>query len=307
MGRSLKKKFLPKRGLPHPLNRFSSIEKRKTTESSWRACTARCRGRSHIESGTPCQDWALSDCCGEGDWVIALADGAGAARFSRYGARFVTEEAARIALKYFDEAFAQGDEMVFAGRFASTLRRLLVEYSERGISLEDADRGRLGCSDKIREESIPCSLYELSSTLLLVAVRRRRYIALHIGDGVIGIERQTSGGVRTIKALSLPENGEFSNETVFVTSSKAERSMRLYKGRVDSALGNITGFILMSDGPEASLYHKRSRTLAPACKKLLSACRDLSCQIAEERLDSTLRNVIAKRTSDDCSLALLAR
>ncbi len=62
----------------------------------------------------------------------------------------------------------------------------------------------------------------------------------------------------------------------------------------------------MSDGPEASLYQKRAGMLAPACSKLIEACRSLPSDVMQVQLEATLRDVIVPRTHDDCSLVLMA-
>ena len=41
--------------------------------------------------------------------------------------------------------------------------------------------------------------------------------------------------------------------------------MKMMKGQ----LNGITGFALMSDGTEESLYNKREKSLAPALKKIM--------------------------------------
>lgn len=58
----------------------------------------------------------------------------------------------------------------------------------------------------------------------------------------------------TLKVASVPDNGEFANETTFVTSDKAAETMRLFKGRT----AGQAAFVLMSDGTEHSLYTNRA-------------------------------------------------
>lgn len=71
-----------------------------------------------------------------------------------------------------------------------------------------------------------CNIHDLACTLLLAAVSENRFLLAHIGDGVIGY---LDGD--TLKVASVPDNGEFANETTFVTSDKAAETMRLFKGR----------------------------------------------------------------------------
>ncbi|MDR2522727.1 MAG: protein phosphatase 2C domain-containing protein [Synergistaceae bacterium] len=55
----------------------------------------------------------------------------------------------------------------------------------------------------------------------------RRGLIVHIGDGIIGYLDGAE-----LKIASLPDNGEFSNVTTFVTSNEAAVSMRLFSGLI---------------------------------------------------------------------------
>ena len=308
MGGNLKKKRRLLRRGHGSLTPFASRQcKKKPLKPLWRKQTTRCQGRSHVKSNTPCQDQVFSASFENGVHVIALADGAGSAALSHYGAYLAACGAATAVAEKFDEAFVPGGERTFREGLINCLQHRISMLAKLGIDLNDADRKRLGCPGKEEQLLVPCRPRDLASTLLLVAVKKKRYVAVHLGDGVIGLEHISRSGRNTLRVLSSPDNGEFSNETVFVTSAGAEASIRLYRGLSESLLNDVIGFILMSDGPEASLYHKRSATLARACGKLLAACRDLPQLEAEERLNSALRNVIAPMTSDDCSLAIMVR
>ena len=102
-----------------------------------------------------------------------------------------------------------------------------------------------------------CDVRDLSSTLLVAAVHENDFILAHIGDGVIGYLDGNE-----LKVASMPDNGEFSNVTTFVTSSEALASMRVFKGK----LNDKDAFVLMSDGTEQSLYHKPTKKLADVVK-----------------------------------------
>ena len=56
----------------------------------WNLLESTRQGRSHVKQGTPCQDKTY--CRSYDDtYVITLADGAGSARLSHYGAKCVTK------------------------------------------------------------------------------------------------------------------------------------------------------------------------------------------------------------------------
>lgn len=239
----------------------------------WNAIQCAVQGRGHIKAETPCQDktYYLNS---NGVDVIALADGAGSAKLSHYGAEIVTERVSNLLTKQFDIYFNEDDGVA--------IKRIII-----GILQEELQK--LACD-------LQCDIKDLASTLLVVAVHNGKYLILHIGDGVIGYIKN-----KELKIASHPENGEFANTTIFVTSQDVLSSMKLIKGN----LNGITGFVLMSDGTETSLYNKREKRLAPVLKNLmdLSQVMDKSC--LEFEIHKSFEEVIRGSTVDDCSLIML--
>ena len=187
----------------------------------WNLLDSTRQGRSHVKQGTPCQDKTYCQSYDD-TYVITLADGAGSARLSHYGAECVTKCIADELGSHFESYWDETEARI-------AKERLFHEISE---SLQ-----------QIAEQQ-DCQLKDLASTLLAVAVKDERYIILHLGDGVIGYCKE---GV--LKVASAPNNGEFANTTVFTTSSDACSQMKVFRG----PLNGINGFVLMSDGPEACL------------------------------------------------------
>lgn len=274
---------------------------------SWRAAWARHQGTSHLESGVPCQDQVTFLRFPNGTDIGALADGAGSARLSHYGARLIVEAASELIAQEFDRVFTATNNLgAIRAEVVGQLQSSLSDAAAAGLDFTDSDRARLGFPPRITEPLVSCQVHDLASTLLLVAVKDDRFVALHLGDGVVGAEVVLPSGRKTGRPFGRPDNGEFANETTFITSRSAAGDLRIYRGRLETAARSISGFILMSDGSQSSLYQKRTRTLAPACFKLLEACRSLPSELMQERLEATLRDAIVPRTNDDCSLVLLA-
>lgn len=241
----------------------------------WTAIGCETRGRSHVEEDLVCQDktYILNE---NGVCAYALADGAGTAALSHYGAQIVTKEACRLLCLCFNEFFYK-----LSG---TEVKKKIMEHLISELRKTAAYHG--------------CSLCDLASTLLAVAVCGDCYLYLHIGDGVIGYAKNGM-----VKVASAPENGEFCNTTYFVTSSDAARMMHIGKGE-DAA---IYGFTLMSDGTEAGLYNKRDKKLAPVLEKLICRLSITSSEYLFPHLQSSLDNVVSKKTHDDCSLVLAAK
>lgn len=304
MGRNLKKKLLNQAVAKRRSPRFHRGFGRYTPKRAWSLSHARCTGSSHEASGAPCQDWAVSAQLDDITVVISLSDGAGSAKLSHYGSSLVATRAPKLIAEHFDEAFG-GGFAEFGQKLVGQLQIEIRSLAKIGIDPPDEERARLGLPSREKRLLVSCDIRDLSCTMLCVVVRGNRYIAAHVGDGVIGIEYETNG-IRKLAVVSHPDNGEFANETRFVTSASAAETIRVSCGRIESERKRTTGFILMSDGPEASLYNKRNRSLGAACSKLLEASRQLDPVEMSGQLAVTLSDVIAKKTSDDCSIALMA-
>lgn len=239
----------------------------------WKMVQCAVQGRSHSKTDTPCQDKTFA-LIKNGVNVIALADGAGSAKLSHFGAERITHFICSDFSENFDGYFVSED-----GAF---VKKILV--SKMAAELEALSK-ELGCAVK-----------ELASTLLLAAVKENRFILSHIGDGVIGYLKDND-----LKIASQPENGEFTNTTVFTTSEDILATMKLIKGNV----GDIQGFVLMSDGTEASLYNKREKKLADVLKKIMGLCSVILPEKIEEQLLSSFESVLKQATTDDCSIVLM--
>ena len=241
----------------------------------WNLLESTRQGRSHVKQGTPCQD---KTCCRSQDdtYVITLADGAGSARLSHYGAECVTkciaDELGLNFESYWDETEARIAKERLFKEISESLQQIAGQYD--------------------------CQLKDMASTMLAVAVKDERYIILHLGDGVIGYCKE---GV--IKVASAPNNGEFANTTVFTTSSDACSQMKVFRG----LLNGINGFVLMSDGPEACLYDKKNNELANGLLQILEDASGEDLKEVSEGIEEAMDTVITKHTLDDCSLAFMVK
>lgn len=226
-------------------------------------------GRGHIQKNICCQDKFFFQ-SRYGVNAIALADGAGSACYSHIGAEVVTHEICQLVCERFMEWYGSPSVEAVQCAWCEALRQRL---SETGLPYK-----------------------ELASTMLVVAVCGDKYIVGHIGDGVIGYLR--NGVVQT---ASKPENGEFANSTIFVTSTEAEQRMQLLKG----SLEGIEGFVLMSDGAAASLFAKQRDIFAGAVKSIFSVAPLINKKQMQEILEQELLARLRAKTLDDCSVAFM--
>lgn len=241
---------------------------------AWSVLQCAVQGRSHVASATPCQDKTFvivkDDCT-----VSALADGAGSASFSHFGAEAVTKEVCEYIATNFDSLLADNDGV-------NVKQRILATVGD--------------CLQKLSKEK-KCSVKDLASTLLFVAEKSGMFVICHIGDGVIGYLKEGK-----VMVASHPENGEFANTTVFTTSGSAITTMKLLKGSTNQ----ISGFVLMSDGTENSFYNKREKRLSSSLARLLKLTAICDESVMEERLLQVFENLVKHKTTDDCSIVLMA-
>ncbi|UVK97915.1 PP2C family serine/threonine-protein phosphatase [Pseudomonas sp. B21-048] len=234
-------------------------------------------GRSHLKTQTPCQDYVAARESNEVT-CISLADGAGSRARSEIGAQIAVTATLAFVCKNFESLWQNMDK-----HNAKAAQRLVNR-----------------CLDAFRRKSekLGCDLNDLACTLSFVAHSHGRYLAGHLGDGVIASVNVDG----QLQALSHPENGEFANTTLFLTDHKAASRLRLYRGQIEAT----TGFAIMSDGTAESLYHKSSGVPAPAIQKLLEWNATLPRKKMRTVLGDNLQQSIATKTGDDCSIGLLS-
>ena len=237
-------------------------------------------GRGHVLAGARGQDRTGYLSC-DGIQIMCLSDGAGSATHAEFGAQTLVEEGCRLlADRFFDFVISKDGAYVRNEIVTRLLARLEEEAGRLNVGIED-----------------------LAATFLAVGVSEEHFFIVHVGDGVIGLVRDGES-----KVASGPDNSEFANQTTFLTSKGSASTMRLLRGTIDG----IAGFILMSGGTAHSLYNTRTRELAPACVKLVTALASApAAQTKNPEHKKQLRKLIGTKirhaTKDDCSIGILAR
>lgn len=240
----------------------------------WKTVNYAVQGRGHERDNIPCQDKTLV-MAKNGVQVIALADGAGSARYSHFGAEAALKAVSIFVADHFDALISFPDGV-------KVKETILVKAKEALAS---------------KAEELNCSLQELASTLLLAAIKDDVFMLAHVGDGVIGYMKEGE-----VKIASTPENGEFANTTFFLTSPGVLANTKLIKGKT----AGIQGFVLMSDGTAESFYHKKTQTLAPALKKMIRWTALLSPEHMHTLIADSFNRIVKLNTLDDCSIAIIA-
>lgn len=185
----------------------------------WQIIGARAVGTSHTASGAPCQDreaFRVVDDADGGEVAIAVVcDGAGSARFSDAGAELVSE-----AFRGLAAAFASNEGV-------SNLTKAHVAQW-----LEDV-RSRIVA----RAQAEAASARDYACTLVSVIATADQTVCAQVGDGAVVVNERDGWRVPL-----WPENGEYANQTFFVSQEDARDHLQFAR------FGPVSDFVVFSDG-----------------------------------------------------------
>lgn len=248
------------------------------TAGGWRCVAASVRGTGHDRTGQPCQDaheWRL---IGAQLLTAAVADGAGSAALSEVGARIAASSAVDSICKALVAQLPDSDrDWEHALKAAAQAARSAVEA--------EAERREMG-------------VRELASTLILAAATPTGVFVVQVGDGA-AVVRDIGG---SLISITTPQNGEYLNETIFLTSPSAMETAQVAIWR-----GEPTHFALFSDGLQTiALTSREDAPYAPFFEPLFRFASGVMDQCsAEAELADFLRSPrFEQRTDDDLTLVL---
>jgi len=247
--------------------------------AEWRVLSASVQGSTHERQGLPCQDAHLWKLVSPDTLIIAVADGAGSARYAHEGAWF--------AVRAMVEFLRRQSRSSLVGREGGEWRALAVRAVEavRHSLAEQAKRRRVALSD-------------FASTLIGVVVMPQAVAVVQIGDGAVVLE-DTQG---QLYLLTHTRVGEYLNETVFLTSRDA-----LQYARFEWWKGEAKHLAVFTDGLELlAIRFSDAMPHAPFFKPLFQWVD--SPKVTKQRLETFLRSAkVRDRTGDDLTLVLVGR
>ncbi|WP_427162659.1 PP2C family serine/threonine-protein phosphatase [Aliinostoc sp. HNIBRCY26] len=174
----------------------------------WQVVAASVCGTSHLKNKQLCQDahhWQLLP---DNVLVAAAADGAGSASQGKIGAMVAVETAIEnLSLKNITKDSLAEDE---------TVQWLLTD-------------ALLAAKKAVEDEAAACQKQpqDLATTLIIAIASPEMVAVVQIGDG-LAVAKDRMGN---LLALTIPNNGEYINETTFLTSPGALETaqMRLWR------------------------------------------------------------------------------
>ena len=233
-------------------------------------------GNKHVNRGTPCEDasYAVSR---DGVSVVCIADGAGGKQYTdaRFGSDCTVHVITDTLIEHFDALYNENREAAVRGYLMAKLRVAFAGImEERTIDVID----RLSC------------------TLLFVAVKDRRMMIGHIGDGLI-VRISPSG----VSPISMPQNDK-DGKTYFVTAAHADNYMRLLKTTVD----DVHAIALMTDGVQDSVYNEEAGLVKPVVAKMAEAFASGREEAEKSILETVQKYIVgSSNASDDASFGVM--
>jgi len=248
---------------------------------TWRVFAASAIGKSHIDAGTECQDAFARAVVGD-ILLAAVCDGAGSQALSQVGAEAVS----RLVVADLARRASAGDPLATldAAAFGSLIGDVVAgARAELNVAAEAA--------------GVPLGSY--AATLVGVVATGDGGYFFHVGDGQGAAEPRATGEATV---MSLPENGEYANETYFVSGEEWRQHLRI------TPIGlPIRSVALMSDGAAPFVMTKGNAALYrpfidPVEKFLATASDPDGCAA----LASTLADPRTYRITGDDKTLLIA-
>ena len=209
------------------------------------------RGRSHAQEAKPRDDHFKMAHLENGWYIMAVADGAGSAPFSREGSRIACETAVDyckeqlLDSKKFEEEIDTYDQ--FKEDSESEARKMVGDYIYKIVGTA-AFRAQKAIYAEAAAHNQPTKIY--ATTLLLTICKKFSYgwfvASFWVGDGAICLYDKE---MHTVKLLGVPDEGEFAGQTRFLTMPEIFKdATALYQRLRFYIVPDFTALFLMTDG-----------------------------------------------------------
>lgn len=253
---------------------------------SWQFFSSSVTGVSHYSSSTPCQDKHSVVSSADGKWLAAVvSDGAGSAKYAEIGAE--------TTVKIFCESLIALSSELNTRTPGTWINDFLIEKI-------------LALRQQLRIIAGKDEINEYHCTLVAALVGEKGGFSIHIGDGHItggNFELLNNGKINlnSNNINSFPENGEYANETFFVTEGNWVKHIRV------SPLPPLDWIALTSDGGSSLLFDGKDNVKSGFLIPVLGFALD-EPQSASKLLTTTISDPKANQlTSDDKTIVVAYR
>ncbi|MDO4367974.1 MAG: PP2C family serine/threonine-protein phosphatase [Bacteroidales bacterium] len=209
------------------------------------------RGRSHAQEGKPRDDHFRMEHMDNGWYIMAVADGAGSAKYSRQGSKIACDEAVNHCMSKFGQSKAFEDAIGQYGELndiAEKDARKVVGNFIYDIVGTAAFKAHKAIEAEAALMKQPMKYY--ATTLLLTTCKKFSFgwfvASFWVGDGAICLYDR---GAHTAKILGVPDEGEYAGQTRFLTMPEIFKdATALYQRLRFYIVPDFTALFLMSDG-----------------------------------------------------------
>ena len=253
---------------------------------TWIYGAAKQVGISHKETGAPCQDSFDIERSEDGKWIaVAVCDGAGSAKHSEFGSSLVSK--------------------TFAKRLILLSKE--VETRQPGAWINDfVIQQILNVRDELRIGAGSDDLRDFHTTLVAFLMSDFGGFAIHIGDGAIlgGVAKESGDSTEIDDEvfISKPENGEYSNETFFITEGDWIKHLRI------TPMPPLDWIFVGTDGGSAFFADPADSPKQDFITSFITDLKDRDLGAWSQRIGEILSDKQAdKITNDDKTLIFFAK
>ena len=229
---------------------YLKVEGNETSGTRKDIVAASQRGRSHAQEGKPRDDHFKLYHCEESDWyIIAVADGAGSAKYSRKG----SEIACETVVNYCKEQLLncpEFEEKICAYHNAENEEEARKQMSNIIYSI--IGNAAFKAHKNIKDAAIAneFSTKDFATTLMFAICKKFDFgwfvASYWVGDGAMCIFNKDK---QTFRLLGIPDEGEFSGQTRFLTMPEIFKDAKSVMDRLRFSIEeDFTALMLMTDG-----------------------------------------------------------
>lgn len=220
------------------------------------------RGRSHAQEGKARDDHFTMFHCPDSDWyVIAVADGAGSARFSREGSKIACEtvvahcKARLLNNPDFEHAIKVWNLDSDNKEKRTAVTRRVIDIIYNG-ALKSHEAVKKEFERRLDDKREGIRLKDYATTLMFAICKKFDFgwfiSSFWVGDGAMCLFDENR---KTAKLLGTPDEGEFSGQTRFLTMPEIFRDPEVAVKRMRMAVvPDFTALFLMTDGVSDPMF-----------------------------------------------------
>ena len=243
------------------------------------------QGASHLKDGTPNQDSVMvaTSCLGRlgPAAIMAVSDGAGSGRYSQFGSQAACAAGVASLARQLDR-----------NRAIAVKGHLLRSALQRAIR-----SARRSVIDTAHRSAGAVNVNDYACTVMLVLASERLVGVAHVGDGCVVV-----GDGDEWRLLSEPDNGEFANETKFLTNPRNVPRVAVTSGSGVRCVAAIT------DGLQDVALSLGTAPYERFWTPLYRALNRSSESTPDAVLETLLRKVgDGGKAIDDCTVAVCIR